>query len=309
MEPPYVKDILFSLVDGIYAVDTTRRILFWNDGAEKLTGYSSAEVLGRRCAENVLCHISSEGQVLCNNGCPLKAAIHDGSVGEAVVFLHHKQGHRLPVSLKASPLRDENGNIIGAVETFSLASSRENVLKRFEKMHKAAFLDKLTGIGNRRFGEATLENLSLQLPSTSYAVLFVDIDHFKDVNDTWGHAAGDDVLRMVANSLTSGIRKDDSAFRWGGEEFLIVLPNCAPKELANVGERLRMLVENSWLEHDGTILKVTASFGGTIANKDEDTNSVLQRADEQLYLSKGNGRNRVSIAIEQSQEEPNSKAR
>lgn len=302
MDAPYVKDILFSLVDGIYAVDTRRRILFWNDGAEKLTGYSSAEVLGRRCAENVLCHISPEGKVLCNNGCPLKLAIHYGSVGEAVVFLHHKRGHRLPVSLKTSPLRDEDGNIIGAVETFSLASSREDVLKRFEKMHKAAFLDKMTGIGNRRFGEAALENLSLQQPNTSYAVLFVDIDHFKYVNDTWGHSTGDHVLRMVANSLNSGIRKHDSAFRWGGEEFLVLLPNCDPKELTNVGERLRMLVENSWLEHDGTVIKVTASFGGAIANTNEDVDSVLQRADEQLYLSKENGRNRVSIANEQSQD-------
>ena len=292
---PELNEILLAIDDGIYAVDKRRRIVFWNEGAEKLTGYSSDEALGRRCADNMLCHVSPVGKEVCVTGCPLISTIQYGIVSEAAVFLHHKRGHRLPVTVKAFPLKNADGNITGAVELFSLASSRKDVLKGFEKMQKAAFQDKMTGIGNRRFGEVTLENISQKHPQGSYGLLFVDIDHFKNVNDTWGHSTGDDVLRMVANSLNSGLRKDDSVFRWGGEEFLAVLPDCSPQELKTVGETLRMLIENSWLDHKDTILKVTASLGGAIAHKDEEIDSVLKRADEQMYLSKESGRNMVSI--------------
>lgn len=297
MENTFYKEVLLSLADGVYVVDLNRKILFWNKAAEKLTGYGAAEVLGRRCEENVLCHISAEGKELCANGCPLKSTIQDGTLAEATVFLHNKKGHRLPVTIKTSPLKDETGHIIGAVEFFSLVTSRERVLKEFEKLHNEAFQDRLTGIGNRRFGENTLENIFHRSidEDSSYGVLFVDIDHFKHVNDTWGHSTGDDVLRMVANSLNSGLRAFDSVSRWGGEEFLLILPNCNINDLSTVGERLRMLVEKSWLDYEGTIIKVTASFGGVIANNDEDVHSLLQRADKQMYLSKKNGRNMVSI--------------
>ncbi|SHI99990.1 sensor domain-containing diguanylate cyclase [Halodesulfovibrio aestuarii] len=297
MDHAFYVDVLHALADGVYVVDKEQKIIFWNKAAERLTGYGSAEVLGKKCADNMLCHVNAEGQELCMRGCPLELTIQEGKLAEAAVFMRHKNGHRVPVTVKTSPLRDDIGNVIGAVEFFSLSLSRENFFSEFEKLRKEALLDRLTGVGNRRFAEITLENVCSQSKNmnASYGVLFVDIDYFKHINDTWGHFVGDEVLRMVSKSLDSGLRIFDIISRWGGEEFLLILPNITAQDLLIVGERLRMLVETSWYEYEDTIIKVTASFGGVIAKNGEELQSVLQRADNQLYISKDNGRNLVSI--------------
>ncbi|SIN91574.1 sensor domain-containing diguanylate cyclase [Halodesulfovibrio marinisediminis] len=295
MEKNFYREVLTVLPDGVSVVDTNNEILFWNKAMEKITGYSSVEVLGNPCANNKLCSINSEGKELCDTDCPLKEAVQKKTHSEHSVFLRHKNGHRIALRVKTYPLQNQLGTIIGGTQFYSLLSAQEQLVAEVEKLREEALQDWLTGIGNRRFGEMTLKKVSRPPTDTSYGVLFVDIDHFKTINDTWGHAIGDEILRMVASSLNSGLRNTDTASRWGGEEFLLILPTSTIQDLLTVGERVRMLVEKSWLEHDNTIIKVTASVGGTIAKKNEDIHSVLQRADQQLYLSKTNGRNRVSI--------------
>lgn len=297
MENTFYKDAMFALTDGVYVVDMARKILFWNKAAERLTGYSSAEVLGRQCADNMLCHVDAKGRELCARTCPLNSTIRDGKLVTFAAFLHHKNGQRVPVAIKASPLKDEVGNVIGAVEFFSLAIPRKSFVTEFEKARINALRDRLTGLGNRRLGETTLANLHYQSKNddASYGVLLVDVDHLKHVNEMWGHAVGDEVLRMVANSLNSNVRMFDAISRWGAEEFLLIFSNSNSQELLTVGERLRLLVEKSRFEHEGTTIKVTGSFGGVIAKNDEEVHSVLQRTNKQMYLSKSNGRNIVSI--------------
>jgi diguanylate cyclase (GGDEF)-like protein len=125
----------------------------------------------------------------------------------------------------------------------------------------------------------------------------IDIDHFKDVNDTYGHASGDRVLRMVGWTLANAVRRNDAAARWGGEEFLVVCPRIGEAALAEVAERVRALVERSWLRiEDGRHISVTVSIGAAMARSGDDLTSLAARADEQLYKSKAAGRNRVTIA-------------
>jgi diguanylate cyclase (GGDEF)-like protein len=123
----------------------------------------------------------------------------------------------------------------------------------------------------------------------------VDLDHFKRVNDTWGHHVGDLVLRMTAKTLTASLRPLDVVCRWGGEEFLILIPNIESEGLAVLAGRIRMLLENSWIDHEGERISVTGSFGGAISEKGESAESVVDRADKQVYLSKGSGRNCIHI--------------
>src|SRR5512142_1670458 len=118
-EKDFYKDIIDNLYDGVYFVDRDRVITYWNKGAERITGYKAAQVIGRACRDNVLNHVTADGTELCDAECPLAACMWDGKVREADVFLHHADGHRVPVLGRAAPLRDEAGNITGAVETFS----------------------------------------------------------------------------------------------------------------------------------------------------------------------------------------------
>lgn len=298
MDQSFYQGLLDSMADGVYFVDRNRRVTFWNKAAERLSGFAAQEVVGKSCADNILRHVDDAGTELCIQACPLAATIDDGQVREVEVFMHHKLGHRLPVAIRAAPMHGEDGEIVGAVEIFSNNAKKIDVLQEMEELRREVFRDQLTGIGNRRFADITLENheRTLQESCVSFGILFVDIDFFKSFNDNWGHAAGDQVLYMVAQTLANGLRALDVACRWGGEEFVIILPNISKKSLHEVAERLRMLVEKSWLSFEGRQLTVTASFGGAISREDESAESVVARADQQVYVSKEAGRNCVHIA-------------
>src|SRR5689334_15269715 len=125
ISPDKLLELLF---DGLYYVDRNKKISFWNKAAEKITGYERAEVTGFCCADNILRHIDDEGHELCLDGCPLSATLFDGQVREAHVYLHHKRGHRVPVSIRVTPIRDAEGEIIGAAEVFADNTAYAQVL-------------------------------------------------------------------------------------------------------------------------------------------------------------------------------------
>ncbi len=115
-ETDFYKNIIDNLYDGVYFVDRDRMITYWNKGAERISGYSAGQVIGRRCRDNLLNHVTANGVELCHDHCPLAAVMEDGRPREAEVYLHHADGHRVPVMVRATALRDEGGNIVGAVE-------------------------------------------------------------------------------------------------------------------------------------------------------------------------------------------------
>ncbi len=297
MEIEFYRQVLDSIADGVYFVDRERRITFWNRGAERISGYAAGEVIGRSCADNIFRHVDASGTQLCITGCPLEAVIADGAMREAQVFLHHKLGHRVPVDVRATAMRGSKGEILGAVEIFNSNAKQINVLEEIQKLRREILTDPLTGIGNRRYAEMRLAGCEKDQKDYGipFAVLFVDIDYFKHVNDTWGHDVGDKVLSMVARVLSNALRGLDAACRWGGEEFVVVTRNMSKEGLGNLGERLRMLIEQSWFEHLEERIAVTASFGGALSQAGESGLDVVRRADLQVYRSKEEGRNRVSI--------------
>ena len=113
-----IADIVNHIADGVYVVDKDRRISLWNKAAERITGFTAEEVEGRSCAQSLLTHTDCSGKSLCKADCPLAITLVDGEVRQAVVNLHHKSGHRIPVHVDISPVRNEQGQVIGAVETF-----------------------------------------------------------------------------------------------------------------------------------------------------------------------------------------------
>ena len=126
-------------------------------------------------------------------------------------------------------------------------------------------------------------------------VVFADIDRFKTVNDTYGHDVGDEVLRMVASTLSRNVRQGDTATRFGGEEFVLLLPDADPAELSMLAERLCMLVRRSSIDLvAGGELSATISMGATLATHHDDVAGRLQRADQLMYRSKHEGRDRVT---------------
>lgn len=300
--PDLLREILDLLNDGVYMVDTNRRIIYWNHAAERITGYTREMVVGRYCMANILQHVNSVGENLCSGACPLAKTLLDGQLRETEVYLHHHAGHRLSVAIRAIPIR-EGEQIIGAAEIFTENTSLASAVAKIEELQREVMLDPLTGIGNRRMAHTRLDSAQKEWEEHNIplAALLIDIDHFKRVNDTYGHANGDKVLRMVASSLSGGLRSYDFIGRWGGEEFLALLVNVDEAGLRETAERLRMLVERSFMlldenpQDQDRVLRVTISIGGALALKGEPLADLVNRADEKLYLSKSNGRNRVTI--------------
>jgi len=297
MEENSFEDLIENLFDGVYYVDRNRTITYWNAGAERITGYARDDVLGKTCAANILRHIDDTGTELCHNGCPLAATLVDGQNREISVYLHHNSGHRLPVSVRVSPLRDADGNITGAAEVFTENAELHQVLKDLEALRFKVNRDELTGISNRRAAEAALKTrlFELQQFGTPLGLIFLDIDHFKQINDTYGHAVGDQVLRLAANTITAALRRGDLLARWGGEEFLVLLADVDAALLARAAERVRVFIERSFLMLGGKKLSFTASLGATLALPEDTPESLVARADVLMYRSKETGRNRVSF--------------
>ena len=297
-EKDFYKEIIDNLYDGVYFVDRDRVITYWNKGAERITGYPAAQAIGRACRDNMLNHITANGVQLCLNNCPLAAVMEDGNPREAEVYLHHADGYRIPVMVRASALRDENGDIIGAVESFSNNTKVIEARRRLNEMSQIARTDTLTRIGNRQHIEGRLRAVIAEFENsqTNAGLLFMDIDHFKQVNDTYGHDIGDKILCMVTNTFHHSLRSTDTIGRWGGEEFIAILYDIFDDTtLIVIADKVRTLVEASRLDLDNRSLSVTISIGATRLHSNDTPESFIRRADGLMYRSKRAGRNRVTI--------------
>ena len=291
----FFKDILENLYDGVYFVDPQRRITYWNKGAERIAGYRQSEVIGSSCADNLLIHVNERGELLCKNGCPLAETLRDGQVREAGVFLKHAEGHRVPVLLRVSPIRDGSGQIKGAVEVFSDNTAMLEALEKVDVLQQEANQDPLTGLSSRRHIElAILRALEVrEARASAPGLLFIDIDNFKTVNDSSGHAAGDEALKLIARTIRRNLRSSDSVGRWGGDEFLVLIPGVRGDRLAAIAEKLRALIEQSRLDQEHGGLHVTVTIGATLARSGDTLEAIRERADELLYQGKQAGKNVV----------------
>jgi diguanylate cyclase (GGDEF)-like protein/PAS domain S-box-containing protein len=293
----FYKELVDHFYDGVYFVDRDRLITYWNKGAERITGYKERQVVGRSCRDKLLNHVTAEGEEMCGDRCPLAACMEDGLPREADVFLHHADGHRVPVLVRAAPLRDAQGNITGAVETFSSDQGMSVIREELRELRRSDRTDSVTRVGNRKFLEGRLRAVIAEYDGQDLeaGLIFFDVDHFKQVNDTLGHETGDKALRMIAFTIRHTLRRTDSVGRWGGDEFLAILYEVASlEELRTVSDKIRIMVESSRLDLAGGTLTVTVSAGATMIQTGDTTESIVQRADALMYQSKKAGRNRVT---------------
>jgi diguanylate cyclase (GGDEF)-like protein/PAS domain S-box-containing protein len=294
---PFHEKLLDSLYDAVYFVDRERKILYWNKGAELLTGYSASEVVGRSCFDNILAHVTESGCALCLTGCPLAETIADGQRRESEIFLRHKLGQRIPISVRVAPIADGNGSIVGAVEVFSDISAKKHIERRVGELEDLVFLDPLTGVPNRRYIELKVRQAIQEVEQfdRKIGLLMADVDHFKGVNDEHGHVIGDEALKAICQTLTHSLRSGDVLGRWGGEELLVIVTDITPEALRAFAERCRILIAESAIPVPGGHFQVTVSMGATLMQREDSDQSVIKRVDELMYRSKMAGRNRVTL--------------
>lgn len=204
-------------------------------------------------------------------------------LGELSFFHQHRPDENELVSLES----------LCAALVFPL----RNALKYYAALH-AAQHDPLTGVRNRASLQSILDRdmQSAHRMQQPLSVIMFDVDHFKKMNDTYGHVAGDKVLVEVAKMIEGRLRSMDAVFRYGGEEFCISLPNTDAHQAQLVSERLRQAVENLTVNFEGHFIRLTASLGVAVLQPGEQQQNFLQRADQALYEAKNSGRNQVCLA-------------
>ncbi len=285
---------LESIADAVITTDTLGLLEYLNPLAETLTGWKLAEA--RSLPLRTLFQVLDEGtrkpipdpvETVSREGRALQLA--------ANLLLIRNDGTEIAIQESAAPIRDRSGSITGVVLVFRDVS-RERQLAA--KLTYQATHDALTGLINRREFERRLDLAvrSVFESGRQHAVMFLDLDQFKVVNDTCGHAAGDDLMRQISSTLRSRLREGDTLARLGGDEFGVLLENCAPEHAARLAEGLRQAVVELPFAWQNRSFNVSVSLGLVNITRDMDSLAeVLRAADAACYMAKEKGRNRLQI--------------
>ncbi|WP_323794746.1 sensor domain-containing diguanylate cyclase [Nisaea sp.] len=291
----FYRELINNTADAIVAIDCRQTLVFANRASEDLFGYHADDILGKNL-DILLPSCFREVHAAYVDGFA-SSSINAQYMGDrkGQVVGRHADGRDL--KLGATIVRIQNGK-----ETLFAAIMRDIgwQVELVDKLTDMAREDPLTRLLNRRSFEklAKAEEKRAQRDKTSLSFLFIDIDHFKDVNDRHGHGAGDVVLKELGRIASQSLRGMDLICRWGGGEFVGILPNTDFDGAKAVAERIRRAIEdNRFILPSGASISVTASIGiSHAANDAVDVNNLIEKADKALYQAKRAGRNRVSFA-------------
>ena len=292
---------LRSIGDAVITTDATGSIQYLNPVAEALTGWTQAEAQGLPLIEVFkIVHESTREPV----PSPIEAALRDNQI---VALANHtvliaRQGQELAIEDSAAPIHDREGQTIGAVMVFHDVTQTRTLARQLTWQ---ASHDALTGLVNRREFERRVEQaLSLaQLDHQVHALCYLDLDHFKIVNDTCGHVAGDALLRQVTTLLQEKTRKADTLARLGGDEFGVLLHQCTPEQALRVANALCDCVQAFRFVWQEQVFTIGASIGLiSIDAESESLAEIISAADAACYTAKHRGRNRVYVAQKHDQE-------
>lgn len=296
-DPEIFRAALDSLQVGVYLVDRDRKILFWNSGAERLTGYLRQDMLGRSSREDFLGHTDGDNNEMSGEVAPLEVALRECRATNGQISLRHKSGHRVPVRLHAAPIRNTSGSIIGAVESFQEVVPVADWDRRHDKLAAYGCLDQASGVLNHGMVESHLRETlgTFAEHPIPFSILCIGIDGLEAMKMRHGPGALAAVLRVVGQTLENSLRPTDFIGRWQENEFLAILAECHGEEIVRAGERLTKMVHQSKIEWWGDMLAVTISMGATVVKKGDDVKAMVQRAEKGLQESIKQGGDRLII--------------
>ncbi len=295
--------LLDGVQDGICCVDREKRIVFWNKAAERLSGFGAAEIIGRNCARDLALYADADGRNVCAGKCPVDLTLQDGTIRNQEMYLQHKDGYRVAVHVQVLPIFQEGGQVAGAAEVFADTAPRIGIPLGAAELERTGLLDKDTGIPNRKSIEMQLAArlLEFQKYGMPFGLLYVDMDNYNKILEKYGRFNAGKLLRTTARALQKNIRYFDVVGRWSTEEFLILLLNIDENRLDIVANKLRLLVEESYIMVETGALSTTVSIGASLVQRYDTTESLVKRAEQLMMHSKWRGKNKVSLSFVQQE--------
>ncbi len=294
VESLFHRKLLESMHDAVIFVDGALRIVLWNRASERLTGILAPSIEHKNWSPTLLSLRDEQQKLVSDLDCPLIQSIKSGVQTLRRLSVAGRNGQRVEVDAHLVPVHGKNGISHGAALLMHDASSQITLEQRVQSLHEKATRDPLTQVANRaefdRIHTSWVQShLERRLPCS---LVICDIDHFKKINDNFGHQVGDDVLIAFAALLRRHCRSGDLVARYGGEEFVMICADCDNSTATARAEELRAeLAELPMIALSGKC--ITASFGVTELQSGDSPDTMLRRADRALYQAKANGRNLV----------------
>jgi diguanylate cyclase (GGDEF)-like protein/PAS domain S-box-containing protein len=289
-----LKRLFNHFHEAIYIVDTHRKILYYNPEAEKISGFTKEEMIGTHCWDNKLNHIDEKGKKLCLDGCPLQQSIRENIITDNFVYLQHKKGYRKLVHVRAIPL-EIDGKIIGAIEVFTDETTKSMLLEEEKLSSILTYIDPLTGLLNRMFMQVKLNKLLADKKLQEWGLCFIDLDNFKRTNDVYGHVIGDKLLEAVAHTILDNLHENDLAFRYGGDELIVMFHHVTKEELLKKASLLQTLIQATRLRDIEDDKLTETSIGVTLLRHNVDLLKAIEVADQAMYIAKKSGKNKIQF--------------
>lgn len=282
------RGILESLPAGLCVVDMQKKIVFWSDGAERITGHLRHEVIGHSCVSETLLHCDQPAYEFCSEFCgedsPVARAIRTSRSVDATGFLHHKAGYEIPVRIRAVPVHNQHGSIIGAAQTFEEQQPVATSNPRGDSPNLPGCIDEITNVATQvlmrsHLREALATFVELHVP---FGVLCLRLEGLPHFRASLGPEATSSLLRVVARSLENALWPTDFIGRWSDDQFLVILNSCRDEALPAARERVRRLLAGDGIEWWGERRSLPLSIGQATAQIDDTTNSLIERAQKSL---------------------------
>lgn len=282
------NNVIDQIHDAVIATDLNGTIIAWNKGAERQLGYTSDEILAHSIYN---LYPEERHEYLTSDVLDI---LQVKGIFEIEVTMRRKSGEIFFVHSSLSPLTDETGEVIGIISYSMDISARKNS----EKLSFQATHDVLTGLVNRGEFENRLKRIlhTILEQDSEHALLYLDLDQFKVINDTCGHIAGDELLRQLGSLLSKGIRKRDTVARLGGDEFGVLMEHCSLKQAKRVANKLKRIIDQFRFLWEEKQFNIGVSIGLVVIDKTSGNFiDLLKRADAACYAAKEQGRNRIHI--------------
>jgi len=295
--------VLDQVQDAVVWLDKDRKIVFWNRSAEQISGREASAVLGKSCSEEIPLFADFAGVSICQDKCPVAMTLKDGAPRTLDVYLQHKEGFRVPATLRIIPVFKDDGEVIGAVETFFSAAPKVTIPLGLSELEKMGLVEPETGIPSKQYLDMTLKTRIEEFQSygLSFGLIYVDIDNYGKILEKHGRFNSGKIVRTVARTLHKNIRFFDIVGRWSTEEFLVVLLNIDDSRLDIVANKLRLLVSESYITTETGMLNATVSMGASLVLRYDTVESLIKRSEQLMMHSKWLGRNRVSMSFVQKE--------
>jgi PAS domain S-box-containing protein/diguanylate cyclase (GGDEF)-like protein len=274
--PALYRSVLENLPIGIYVLDRTQRVRFWNRGAEQITGYLTHEVTGNICSES-LPHCDPQGHVLVGDQCPITTTLSNGRAVQNHVFTLHKEGHRLAIQVRTFPFVDESGLIVGVAVAFEEAPLRSVPDLSGAPMYGC--LDPVTGVPSQRLTRAMLSESLGELERTRgcFGLLHIRLLGLKELYARYGTDSIAAFVRTSAQTILHNLSAKDFFGRWAEDDFLAILHSSSPIKIVAVAELISQQVSESEIAWWGDRFRVQAEVDYVIAGPGDNPDSLLKR--------------------------------